>query len=83
MARDQYLNLHRPIYKKTAACGHFGRSAPEFTWEWTDRVQDLRDDAGRSSPGHACPGWTYPSAPSSTPRATAAERAPGARPRAL
>ncbi|MBI4637344.1 MAG: methionine adenosyltransferase [Candidatus Rokubacteria bacterium] len=42
----KYLNLRRPIYKKTAAYGHFGRSEPEFTWERTDRVRDLRDDAG-------------------------------------
>ncbi|HEV8640026.1 MAG TPA: methionine adenosyltransferase [Methylomirabilota bacterium] len=40
----KYLNLRRPIYKKTAAYGHFGRSEPEFTWERTDRVKDLRDD---------------------------------------
>ncbi len=42
----KYLNQRRPIYKKTAAYGHFGRSEPEFTWERTDRVQDLRGDAG-------------------------------------
>jgi S-adenosylmethionine synthetase len=42
----KYLNLRRPIYRKTAAFGHFGRSEPEFTWERTDRVKDLRDDAG-------------------------------------
>jgi S-adenosylmethionine synthetase len=41
-----HLNLRRPIYKKTAAYGHFGRSEPEFTWERTDRVAELRDDAG-------------------------------------
>jgi S-adenosylmethionine synthetase len=41
----KYLNLRRPIYKKTAAYGHFGRSEPDFTWERTDRVKDLRDDA--------------------------------------
>jgi len=40
-----YLNLRRPIFKKTAAFGHFGRSEPEFTWEATDRVKDLRNDA--------------------------------------
>jgi len=40
------LDLRRPIYKKTAAFGHFGRTEPEFTWERTDRVKDLRDDAG-------------------------------------
>jgi S-adenosylmethionine synthetase len=37
-----YLNLLRPIYKKTAAYGHFGRNDPDFTWERTDRVDDLR-----------------------------------------
>jgi len=42
----KYLNLRRPIYKKTAAFGHFGRNEPEFTWERLDRVKDLRDDAG-------------------------------------
>ncbi len=42
----KYLNLRRPIFKKTAAYGHFGRSEPEFTWERADRVKDLRDDAG-------------------------------------
>ncbi len=42
----KYLNLRRPIYRKTAAFGHFGRSEPEFTWERTDRVNDLRQDAG-------------------------------------
>jgi S-adenosylmethionine synthetase len=40
------LNLRRPIYRTTAAYGHFGRSEPEFTWERTDRVNDLRDDVG-------------------------------------
>jgi S-adenosylmethionine synthetase len=42
----EYLNLRRPMYRKTAAFGHFGRSEPEFTWERTDRVKDLREDAG-------------------------------------
>jgi len=41
----KYLDLRRPIYQKTAAYGHFGRSEPDFTWERTDRVKDLRDDA--------------------------------------
>jgi S-adenosylmethionine synthetase len=39
------LNLRRPIYKKTAAFGHFGRSEPEFTWERTDKAAALRSDA--------------------------------------
>jgi len=42
----EYLNLRRPIYRKTAAFGHFGRRDPDFTWERTDRVKDLRSDAG-------------------------------------
>jgi S-adenosylmethionine synthetase len=41
----EYLNLRRPIFKKTAVFGHFGRSEPEFTWEGTHRVKDLRNDA--------------------------------------
>jgi S-adenosylmethionine synthetase len=40
------LNLRRPIYKKTAAFGHFGRNEPEFTWERTDKADALRADAG-------------------------------------
>src|SRR6202041_1765935 len=42
----QYLNLHRPIYQKTAAYGHFGRDDHDFTWERTDRAQALRAAAG-------------------------------------
>src|SRR5713226_3812012 len=41
----EYLDLRRPIFRKTAAFGHFGRAEPEFTWERTDRVKDLRNDA--------------------------------------
>ena len=41
----QELDLIRPIYRQTAAYGHFGRSEPEFTWEHTDRADALRDDA--------------------------------------
>jgi S-adenosylmethionine synthetase len=40
------LNLRRPIFKKTAAYGHFGRSEPEFTWERTDKADALRRGAG-------------------------------------
>jgi S-adenosylmethionine synthetase len=40
------LDLRRPIYRKTAAFGHFGRSEPEFTWEKTDKANVLRADAG-------------------------------------
>ena len=42
----RYLNLLRPIYKKTAAYGHFGREDPDFTWEKTDMAQKLRSEAG-------------------------------------
>jgi len=37
-----HLDLRRPIFKKTAAYGHFGRTEPEFTWERTDKAADLR-----------------------------------------
>ena len=40
------LNLLRPIYRKTAAYGHFGREEPEFTWEATDKAAALRTAAG-------------------------------------
>ena len=42
----QMLDLLRPIYRKTASNGHFGRNEPEFTWEKTDRAAALRSDAG-------------------------------------
>jgi S-adenosylmethionine synthetase len=44
------LNLRRPIYKKTAAFGHFGRNDPDFTWEATDKAAKLASDAGVSAP---------------------------------
>ena len=40
------LDLRRPIYRRTAAFGHFGRSEPEFTWERTDKADTLRSAAG-------------------------------------
>lgn len=40
------LQLRRPIYKKTAAYGHFGRNDPDFTWEQTDKADSLRQQAG-------------------------------------
>jgi S-adenosylmethionine synthetase len=42
----RYLDLHRPIFQKTAAYGHFGREDHDFTWERTDRVDALRSAAG-------------------------------------
>jgi S-adenosylmethionine synthetase len=48
------LNLRRPIYKKTAAYGHFGRNDRDFTWEATDKATKLASDAGLREPvGHA------------------------------
>jgi S-adenosylmethionine synthetase len=41
-----YLDLRRPIYKKTAAYGHFGRQEPEFTWEKTDLAAKIKKEAG-------------------------------------
>ncbi|MSO20720.1 MAG: methionine adenosyltransferase [Acidobacteria bacterium] len=41
-----YLNLRRPIYELTAAFGHFGRHEPSFTWELTNKAEDLRQAAG-------------------------------------
>ncbi len=43
------LNLHRPIYQKTAAYGHFGREDHDFTWERTDKAAQLRDAVGFSA----------------------------------
>jgi S-adenosylmethionine synthetase len=42
----KHLDLKRPIYKKTAAFGHFGRTEPEFTWERTDLAATLKREAG-------------------------------------
>ncbi len=44
----QMLDLARPIYRKTAAYGHFGRTEPEFSWERTDRAEALAEDAKAS-----------------------------------
>jgi S-adenosylmethionine synthetase len=42
----EHLKLRRPIFRKTAAYGHFGRNEPEFTWEKADKAKVLRKDAG-------------------------------------
>ena len=39
------LNLRRPIYRKTAAFGHFGRTEDTFTWEATDKAEALKEQA--------------------------------------
>jgi S-adenosylmethionine synthetase len=47
------LNLRRPIYRKTAAYGHFGRNDKDFTWENTDKAAKLAADAGLREPALA------------------------------
>jgi S-adenosylmethionine synthetase len=42
----EMLDLRRPIYRQTAAFGHFGRTEPEFTWERADKAEGIRSDAG-------------------------------------
>jgi S-adenosylmethionine synthetase len=42
----EYLNLRRPIYRKTAAGGHFGRNDSDFTWESTEKAKELAKAAG-------------------------------------
>ncbi|MGC8722564.1 MAG: methionine adenosyltransferase [Acidobacteriota bacterium] len=46
----KYLDLRRPIFKKTAAYGHFGRELPEFTWEFIHKVEALKASCGRTVP---------------------------------
>ena len=45
-AMIEALNLRRPIFRKTAVYGHFGRTEPEFTWERVDKAEALKNDAG-------------------------------------
>ncbi len=47
------LNLRRPIYKKTAAYGHFGRKESEFTWEATDKATSLKAETGSKTAVHS------------------------------
>jgi S-adenosylmethionine synthetase len=49
-AMIQYLDLQRPIFKKTAAYGHFGRTDPDFTWEYVNKADILREKAGLTGP---------------------------------
>ncbi|MBK7079098.1 MAG: methionine adenosyltransferase [Myxococcales bacterium] len=64
----QELDLRRPIYKKTAAYGHFGREEPEFTWEKTPKVDALKD-AVSSGNGVAKPAKAAAAKKSAQPRA--------------
>jgi len=49
-AMIQYLDLQRPIFKQTATYGHFGRTNPDFTWEYCNKVDILREKAGLKGP---------------------------------
>jgi len=49
-AMIQYLDMQRPFFKKTAAYGHFGRTDPDFTWEYVNKVEILRGKAGLTGP---------------------------------
>ena len=49
-AMIQYLDLQRPIFKKTAAYGHFGRTDPDFTWEYVNKAEIMREKAGLTGP---------------------------------
>ncbi len=53
-AMIQYLDMQRPIFKQTAAYGHFGRTNPDFTWEYTNKAEILREKAGLSGPAPKC-----------------------------
>jgi S-adenosylmethionine synthetase len=50
----KYLRLTRPIFRKTACGGHFGRTDPDFTWEKTDMMETMRDRAGLSAVKKQC-----------------------------
>jgi S-adenosylmethionine synthetase len=49
----QMLDLVRPIYQKTASYGHFGRTEPEFSWERTDKADELAHDAKSAASARA------------------------------
>ena len=53
-AMIQYLDMQRPIFKKTAAYGHFGRTDPDFTWEYMNKAEILREKGGLSGPIPRC-----------------------------
>ncbi len=53
-AMIQHLELQRPIFKQTAAYGHFGRTNPDFTWEYVNKIDILREKAGLKGPSPIC-----------------------------
>ncbi len=77
----EYLRLHRPIYQKTAAYGHFGREDPDFTWEQTDKAEALRPPPGssRGTGGRRCRASARSRAGAGTSAARQRTSAPGAR----
>ena len=62
----QELDLRRPIFRKTAAYGHFGREEPEFTWEKTPLVEQLKSHAHAGN-GHAVSNGSKAAAPAKKP----------------
>jgi S-adenosylmethionine synthetase len=69
------LNLRRPIYRKTAAYGHFGRDDHDFTWEQTDKADLLRQEAGIGANGDTGAATGQPAAPAQPAVATPAQPA--------
>ncbi len=53
-AMIQYLDMQRPIFKQTAAYGHFGRTNPDFTWEYINKAEILREKSGLAGPISKC-----------------------------
>src|SRR5690606_38129571 len=70
------LDLRRPIYKRTAAYGHFGRNDKELTWEQTTKVDDLKSALGLSAPSRR----SSTSRPASRSSASCPTSRPSARP---
>jgi len=68
----QELDLRRPIFRKTAAYGHFGREEPEFTWEKTPRVAELKEHAATNGNGAKANGSAKTAAPAKKPKSTQA-----------
>jgi hypothetical protein len=63
------LNLRRPIYRQTAAYGHFGRTGKDFTWEQTPRLDELRSAVGQKNGSAHANGASQGASKRSAPRA--------------
>ena len=68
----QELDLRRPIFRKTAAYGHFGREEPEFTWEKTPRVAELKEHASTNGNGAKANGSAKAAPPKKPAKSTQA-----------